>query len=422
MPFIGHTLGYATKPFDTVADLLAEHGVDDVVGLDVWGMGELYVLAHPEYFERVLVSERDAISKGAEFTDAVGQSVGAVEGDTWRLQRTEIDPFFRWDRMSDYAPTMREQVERRLGSWPSSGTVSLVSEMKNLTLDIIFATILGRELDLDGDTEVREAADGINGLFEPIAWALPDWVPTPGRRRFERADQVLRAEVRTLVESARDGSLASRLSEALGSEYPATVEEMEDQLVGMIFAGHETTALALTFTLYLLATHPEAYEDAVAEVDDVVGDGPVTEEAIDNLPVLERVLKESLRLYPPVHTLPRVTTNPFSVGERTIPAGTDIHLSVIRVHRDERWYDEPLEFRPERWADDDERPQYAYVPFGAGPRSCLGRAFALTEAKIVLATVLRDFELDWGTDDPLEITPEMTTQPKGSTPLVVRRR
>jgi cytochrome P450 len=419
---MGHTLGYATKPFDTVATLLADHGVDDTVGLDVWGMDQVYVLAHPEYFERVLVTERDAVSKGSEFTDAVGQSVGAVEGETWRTQRTALDPFFRWDRVTEYAPTMRDQVDRRLASWPSTGTISLVSEMKNLTLDIIFATILGRELALDGDTDVREAADGINGIFEPLAWALPDWVPTPGRRRFERADEVLREEVRTLAETANEGSLASRLADAVGSDYPATIEEMEDQLVGMIFAGHETTALALTFTLYLLATHPATRERVATEVDDVVGDGPVTADAIDQLSVLERVLKESLRLYPPVHTLPRVTTQPLSVGERTIPTGTDIHLSILRVHRDERWYDEPLDFRPERWEADRNRPKYAYIPFGAGPRSCLGRAFALTEAKIVLATVLRDFELDWGTDEPLDITPEMTTQPDGETPLVVRRR
>ncbi|KAB1194223.1 cytochrome P450 [Haloferax sp. MBLA0076] len=423
LPVLGHTIGFAVDPFGYVADLLADHGVDDVVGLDVLGMDDLYVLAHPDHFERALVTERDAFSKGDEFLAAFGDAVTAVEGDEWKRQRSTLDPFFRWGKVETYTPEMSRQIERRLETWPDSGTVPLESEMKNLTLDIIFATILGRELDVDGDERIRAAADGLNGRFSPASWVLPSWVPTPSRRRFDRSNRILREEVRDLVETANEDSLAARLADALGSEYPQTVESMEDQLVGMIFAGHETTALALTFTCYFLATHADVRERAVEEVDRVVGDGPVTAETTERLPLLERVLKESLRLYPPVHTIPRETSEPFSVGDRTIPAGTDVHLSILRLHRDERWYDDPGSFRPERWADEDEeRSKYAYLPFGAGPRSCLGRAFALTEAKLALATILRDFDVDWGADGPLEVTPEMTTQPKGSTPLVVRRR
>ncbi|RDZ61645.1 cytochrome P450 [Haloferax sp. Atlit-12N] len=424
LPLVGHSLGFAADPFGFVADLLADHGVEDAVGLDVVGMDDLYVLAHPDHFERAFVTDRDSIVKGGEFEAAFGDAVIAAEGDEWRRQRDELDPFFRWERVDEYASVMRRQVERRLRTWPDSGTLSLEAEMKAVTLDIIFATILGRELDLDGDERIRAAADGLNGRFAPASWVLPSWVPTPSRRRFDRADRVLREEVRKLVETADEESLTRRLADALGTDadYPATVESLENQLVGMIFAGHETTALALTYALYLLATHPETRERAAAEVDRVVGDGPVTAEATGELPVLERVIKETLRLYPPVHTLPRETAKPFPTGDRVIPAGTDIHLSIIRIHRDDRWYDDPLAFRPERWDRERDRPAYAYLPFGAGPRSCLGRAFALTEAKIVLATVLRDFDLDWGGDGALAITPEMTTQPKGETPLVVRRR
>ncbi|ELZ85329.1 cytochrome P450 [Haloferax elongans ATCC BAA-1513] len=421
-PLVGHTVGFAAEPFQFVADMLAEHGVDSAVGLDLLGIDKLYVLAHPDHFERAFVTERDAISKGNEFDAAFGDAVIAAEGDEWRTQRAELDPFFRWERVTEYAPIMRDQVERRLAEWPDEGTVSAEGEMKNLTLDVIFATILGRELRLDGDERMRTAADGLNGRFAPQSWVLPSWVPTPSRRRFDKSEQTLREEVRKLVETADKESLTARLADALGTEYPKTVESMENQLVGMIFAGHETTALALMFALYSLATNPEPYERAVEEVSRVVGDGPVSTEALENLPVLERIIKETLRLYPPVHTLPRETTRPFSVGDRTIPAETDIHLSIIRVQRDDRWYDDPDEFRPERWEKERDRPRYAYVPFGAGPRSCLGRAFALTEAKIVLASVLRDFHLEWGRDEPLDITPEMTTQPVGDTPLAVRRR
>ncbi|WP_396612601.1 cytochrome P450 [Haloferax sp. S1W] len=421
-PLLGHTVGFAADPFGFVADMLAEHGVDSTVGLDLLGIGRLYILAHPDHFERAFVTESDAISKGNEFDAAFRDAIVAVEGEEWQKQRNELDPFFHWDRVTEYASVMRKQVERRLAAWPDEGTLSAEAQMKNLTLEVIFATILGRELELDGDERIRTAADGLNGRFAPQSWVLPSWVPTPSRRRFNNSEQILREEVRTLVETADEESLTARLADALGTEYPKTVESMENQLVGMIFAGHETTALALTFTLYALASNPEPYERAVEEVDRVIGDGPVTTAAMDELIVLERVIKEALRLYPPVHTLPRETTRPFSVGDRTIPAGSDIHLSIIRIHRDERWYDDSFSFRPERWEKNKDRPKYAYVPFGAGARSCLGRAFALTEAKIVLATVLRDFDIEWGKDEPLEITPEMTTQPCGETPLVVRRR
>ncbi|KAB1188404.1 MULTISPECIES: cytochrome P450 [Haloferax] len=422
LPFLGHTVEFAADPFGFIDDLLADHGVDGAVGLDILGMDEIYVLAHPDHFERTLVTNRDAVSKGDEFDAAFGDGIFATEGDKWRRQRDKLDPFFRWDRVSAYVPQMREQVERRLTEWPDEGTLSAESEMKNLTLDIIFVTILGRELELDGDDRLRHAADSLNERFTPSSWVLPDWIPTPSRRRFDKAKDILREEIQSLVETADKGSLAAQLATALGSDYPETIESMEDQLIGIIFAGHESTALALTFTFYALATNPDIHDRATREVDRVVGDGPVTAGALDDLAVLERIIKESLRLYPPIHTIPRETTRSFSVGECTIPAGTDVQLSVLRLHRDERWYDDPLEFRPERWTEASDRPKYAYLPFGAGPRSCLGRAFALTEAKLVLATVLREFELEWGTDEPLGITPEMTTQPDGATPLVVRRR
>ncbi|MFC7203532.1 cytochrome P450 [Haloferax namakaokahaiae] len=429
VPLVGNTFGFAADPFGFVDSLLDSHGIDDVVGLNVLGMDELYVLAHPDYFEQAFVTEPDSVVKGDEFGAAFGDAVLSVEGAEWRRQRAELDPFFRWDRVTEYAPVMRRQVERRIETWGEQSSFSLEAEMKHITLDIIFATILGRELELDGDERVRNAAAGLNGRFAPSSWALPRWIPTPSRRRFDKAERVLREEVRELVETANTESLAARLADALGSEYPETVESMENQLVGMIFAGHETTALALTFTFYSLATNPEVYEEAVEEVERVVGDGPVTNDELDQLSVLERVLKEALRLYPPVHTIPRETAKPFPVGECEIPAGTDIHLSIIQVHRDGRWYDQPLEFDPDRWRETEtrtgtetDRPRYAYIPFGAGPRSCLGRAFALTEAKIVLATVLRDYDIDWAGDAELSITPEMTTQPVGETPVVARRR
>jgi cytochrome P450 len=196
---------------------------------------------------------------------------------------------------------------------------------------------------------------------------------------------------------------------------------VSDQLVGVIFAGHETTALALTFAWYLLARNPGVRERVEREVDEVVGDDPVRTDHLSELTVLERVFRESMRLYPPIHTLPRETTRDVELGGYRIPAGSEALLSVVNVHRDARFFERPDRFDPARW-DRDDRHDYAYVPFGAGPRRCVGRTFATMEAKTVMAAVIKRYRLEWAGDGELGLNPQMTTQPCGEVPMTVRER
>lgn len=424
-PVVGQTIRFARDAFGCVGRLVDEHG--GVVGLDVLGFDDLYVVADPEEIERALVSERDAFGKGRDFEAAFGDGIIAANGEAWREQRELMQPLFFMRRIREYTDEMVAQTERRIARWCPGERRPMLDEMKDLTLDVIFATIFGRELEVDGDERLRASAAGLNGRFSPASWALPAWVPTPARWRFERSARRLRREVTRLLEAAQpDGGddLVSALAGALDSDgYPRSIEEVRDQLVVMTFAGHETTALALLYTWYLLATHPAVRERFHAELDDVLGGEPPSAGDLPRLEYTDRVLKESLRLYPPVHGIPRETTREVELGGYRIPAGSTLLLSTYVVHRDERFYDDPETFRPDRWDGDLESsiPDFAYFPFGGGPRRCLGQQFATVEAKTVLGTIGQRFRLEYD-GSGLELAPKMTTLPAGTVPMVIRER
>jgi cytochrome P450 len=343
-------------------------------------------------------------------------------------------------------------TERRLETWIEGETLDMEPEMKNLTLEVLFSTLFGRSLVPGEDQELRDAADGLNEWFTPSSWILPPWIPTPARRRFNQSTKRLRQEVRRLLEEGNDRTRISG-DEASGSkdqsnskqaahsntpdlltqlqkarnradETDLTIEEIEDQLITMVFAGHETTAAALAFTWYALATNPDLQEQLHTELDTVLdGDSP-TYDDLQNLEFTERIISEALRLYPPVHTIPRRALTDVEVGGYRIPEDHEIHLSIIHIHRDGRFYDEPLAFRPERWTDEfeEELHDFAYAPFGGGRRTCIGREFALLEAKVVLATVGQKFQFDWENDEAIELEPRVTTRSKEGIPLRIRQR
>ncbi|QCC47368.1 cytochrome P450 [Halobellus limi] len=433
LPLLGNAVDFGRDPLTFTTD--AVDSVGDVFRIDL-PVGDRYVLAHPEYAERVLVSERDAFEKTDDFALAFGNSVVAVDGEDWREQREFLDPFFYASRIRAFLPTMRERVVDRAESWEGGDTLATVSEMKALTFDVLAATLLGFDPGSNG-ADLRRAADDLNSYFDPVTWALPDWVPTPSGRRFDAAKDTLRAELLSLLEEAAgtdEESLLAALAAATdgaGSpdtgggpadgDYPRDRDAAVDQLIGLVFAGHETTALALTYTLYCLAEHPETYDRVEAEIDEVLGEEPIRWEHLDDLPTLERAFDESLRLYPPVHALPREATRPVEFDGREIPAGAELLVSVFAMHRDERFWDDPEAFDPTRWKARD-RSADAYLPFGAGPRRCIGATFASVEARVVLAELLRRYRFEYAGDGDLSLSPEMTNQPDGDVPMTVHRR
>jgi len=452
-PVFKHAVDFARDPFDFVDNATSECG--DIYRMDLPAVDDVFVLAHPDYFNQVLVADVDAFGKTEDYRRAFGNGLLSVEGQQWRRQREMMQPLFYREQIKGYTEQMVACTERRLEQWEAGDTRDMETEMRDLTLEILFATLFGRELVPGEDQELRDAADGLNEWFTPSSWILPHWIPTPARRRFDHSKERLRQEVRSLL--AEEGSQSvspsvvddgvagggqQRPEESSSNMDPSdlltqlqrirnsddgeqlTTEEIEDQLITMVFAGHETTATALAFTWYVLATHPDIRERFDAELETVLGDHPPTYDDLQDLEFTENIITEALRLYPPIHTIPRRTKSDVEVNGFRIPEDHEIHLSVIHVHRDSQFYDDPLSFRPGRWTDEfeEELHDFAYVPFGGGRRTCIGREFALLEAKVVLATIGQQFEFEWEKNRDIELEPRVTTQSKEGIPLKLSPR
>jgi len=366
-------------------------------------------LCHPDHARRMLLTDRETFRKSDDFAVAFGDGLLTTEGEEWRRQRDTLRPLFTHESVRGYAETMTEQIRRRVRRWEDGQRLVLQREFADMALDVLFAALLGRELDLDGDRELRRAAEHLHDWFVPSSYTLPEWVPTPSRRRFERAKSTIRGEAdRLLAErsgtastdpreaddllSVLAGLRASGMAEDTGM---CTEEQLRDQVVTIIFAGHDTTTTTLTFATWAIANHPDVRERFHEEVDAL--SGPPTVDDLDDLAVTERIITETLRMFPPVYALPRRTDTAVAVDGYRIPGERWVIAPVVNIHRDERWYDDPETFRPARWRGDlrGEIPDFAYLPFGAGPRICIGREFALVEAKLALATIGRRYDCRW---------------------------
>jgi len=423
-PVVGHTPDYVSDPFGFIDRATAEAG--NLFHASILGVGDLYVLAHPDHLERFLVRDRDALTKSEGFTVAFGEGVLSSTGEAWERQREALDSFFYPAKIRSYADEMVTGTVERTERWTEGDRLSLSTQLRSLALENIMRTLFDRPLDLDGDQRLRRAANDLNAWFEPSSWALPRWVPTPARRRFKRGRATLRAEAERLIEERRNGEPGEDLLSALvemqeNSDSALSDAEIVDQVQTMLFAGHDTTGLAMTYALYHLGRDDGLRERFHEELDAVLGDRDPTLSDVGDLDVTGRIVDESIRLYPPVHTIPRETTRPVEVNGYRIPADATVHLSLYAIHRDERFYDDPTAFRPARWCEESAQSRgYAFAPFGAGPRICIGRRFALLEATLVLATIGQRFELD--PQEQLALDPAMTTQPAGDVPVVVRER
>lgn len=423
MPVIGNTLDFARDRFDFVRRARTECG--DVFRADLFGLGNVCYLTHPDHVKRVLETEREAFGKSDLFRVAFGDGLLAVDGTQWERQRSILGEFFYPDRIRSYADTMVETTERRIDRWRDGETRSLLEEMTALTLEVIFETLFDRRLEPGEEPELRRATRNLNAYFTASSLVLPEWVPTPARRRFRRAETTLRTELRSLLDErvgkSGDDFLSSLAGLRANPDAPMDAETVVDQLVTFLFAGHETTALALTYSLYELGTTPSVREQFHTELDGVLNGDRPTLATVSEVPTTERVLREALRLYPPAHTIPRVAVRDVTLGGYELSEGTPTHIALHSIHRDGRFYDDPHTFSPNRWlTTDPESKGYAYVPFGAGPRTCIGRQFALLEARLALATVGRRFQLDPVAS--LELDPMMSTQPAGEVPVRIRER
>jgi cytochrome P450 len=403
-----------------------------------------YDLFSPELVREALVDHADALvrwERGVEvFAQLFGQGVLTTEGATWQRQRRMLMPAFSPKRVAGYAGLMGEAaasaLERALPAGAVTGEVGMDALFSRVAMDVILRTLFGQQLEGEAEAAIEATRvmgeTGMREMFFPIT--LPDWLPLPGKVAKRRAMRTLRGLVgghiqrrRALPDAAQGNDLLSRLLALRDEETGEALSEQElfDQCIVSFQAGHETTATALLWWSRLLAAHPQAAARAGEEVDAVLaGRVPGAEDAAA-LPFLTATLKEAMRLYPPIAALmTRRTTREITVGGWTIAAGTLLYVTPWVLHRDRRWWPQPSEFRPERFLPGaPEVPRGAYIPFGVGPRVCLGQHFAMLEMVIVAAMLLQRYEMEL-LPGAVELEPvlNVTLRPKGGVRLKLRRR
>jgi cytochrome P450 len=349
-----------------------------------------------------------------------------------------MSPSFDHRSIVSYAPVMTEIAEGLAGRWarlPDGASRDIAADMMQTTLQIISRAMFSS----DSDDIVEIVGRGVESYQARVRpsladlLSLPDWVPRPGKAgaahrvlgEFDRAiDRLLAERSREAENGRRDllaRLLAARDEETGGGMSP---KEVRDQVVTIFMAGHETTALALTWTWYLLSQHPAAEARLHAELDAVLGGRLPRHEDLAALPYTRMVLEESMRLYPPAHTLSRQAITEDEVLGRRVPAGALVFILPWLVHRHRRLWEAPERFAPERFAPDraTTRPRFAYIPFGAGPRICIGAAFAMTEAMLILATVAQRFRLRLAPGQQVEPQGLITLRPRHGMKMVLERR
>jgi len=388
------------------------------------GWLHVYFLNHPDLIESVLVKNyqnflKDRVVRNSRWF--FGEGLLTNEGESWRRQRRLSQPAFHRERVSSYARVMTDYTREMLAHWRDGEVRDIHQEMMQLTLRVVVRCLFGVEADEIGAVSaamntIMRNTTGLRMLLPPSA----RYVPLPSMIEFRRAVRRLDETVYRIIETRRrderdSGDLLSMLIEARdedGSRMSA--EQLRDEVLTFLLAGHETTALALSWAWHLLGRHPEVEARLEDELGaKLQGRAPAFSD-LAALNYTERVLKEVLRLYPPAWSLARTVISDFELGGYTIPAGANVVMSQWIMHHDSRYFRDPERFDPDRWLDPgmQKLPRFAYFPFGGGPRQCIGASFATMEALLILATVAQRFRFDPVPDHELIPIPSFTLRPK----------
>ncbi|WP_405607332.1 cytochrome P450 [Streptomyces sp. NBC_01508] len=419
LPLIGNLPAFSRDPLGFFARL---RGHGDVVS---WRLGpqRALFLSQPEHIGELLTKVETGYRHpelGWAFKLVLGEGVVTSEGAAWRRKRALVQPVVRPRQVRAYADTMTDCASALADTWQPGQHIDVRREMLGLTQRIavraLFGTdTAGREDTIGPAMDVAQAA--IGDEFRGLTLFLPRWIPTPGRQRLKKAVAVIDSEVNRVTEERhRDGAdrddLLSRLLAARDEQGDRlTDKEIRDEAVTLYIGGHETTGTTLTWAWYLLSRNAQARERLAGELATVLEGRTPGFDDFKELRWTEQIIRETLRLYPPVWLMTVIAKDGSTLGGRRVPEGTVLWASQWSAQRDERWFPEPDAFRPERW-DEGARPvpDHAWFPFGGGARACLGARFATVEAVLVLATLAQRFRLDL---DPGEITPKtgLTLQP-----------
>lgn len=429
LSLLGHLRRMGRDPTEEVARRFDRYG--DLYRLRFLDR-EVYVTRHPEHIREVLVTAADRFGKPREGVVArqlrrlLGNGLLLSDGDLWRKQRRLIQPAFRKDRIDQYARIVATLAEEFARGLCDGRELEVGRSMIDLTLQIVSKALFDHDVSGDRD-RVARATTVFRKAFGGLGALLPTSLPTPQNRAINRAVSDLDALIYELADRRRAGGgldLLSALSGAVDEEGDGTGmsrTQLRDELMTLLLAGHETTSHALSWTFHLLAQNPELEARVRHEALSVLGTRTPEPADVDKLHFTEQVLYEAMRLYPPAYALARVATREADVGGYTLPVGTDVLIWIYHVHRDPRWFPEPGRFDPDRFspARRGTIAPFAYLPFGLGTRTCIGKHFALMEAKLVLACTLRRVSLtDLGAETPARDM-AVTLAPRGGLPMRV---
>jgi cytochrome P450 len=440
---LGSALDLRRSQIRTYERVMREHG--DVVRLAVGPPGlrfNLYCVFHPDGVGAVLAGSREGYSKGNRFYRQIAEGFGwgllTSEGELWQRQRRLVQPLFTRRQIATYSELMAEEAAAVAARWDrgtrdGGGAVDANAEMVRLALRVIGRAIFGDDVAKAG--EVLDSAfpvlnrhtfrRAMSPLASPASW------PTPDNRRAARARRALYGVVDELIahrqQAGADGDdLLSRLLRARDPDTGEAmdVQQVRDEALIFLLAGHETTSTALTFTLHLLGGHPTEQRLVHDELDAVLDGRPPTGEDAPALECTEMAIKEAMRLYPPAYALGRLSEIENEIGGYLIPAGSYVVVSQFATHRHPQFWDDADAFDPGRFSPDRERERHphAYFPFGRGPRACIGSHFAMLEAVIAVALLLQRFQIRSEQEDVRLDTQGITLRPKGAVPIHLAAR
>ena len=395
-----------------------------------------YFLYNPADIETLLTTNARSYRKAGSlrspfFHRLVGNGLVTSEGDFWRRQRRLAQPAFHRQRISSYGDIMVQYAQRTIANWRDGEVRDLSRDMTRLTLEIVVKTLFNSDVSQDAD----HVGQILTSIVKPFAsqatlkWILDNRLPTPGHRRyFNAVSEIDRIVFRIIAERRAsgydEGDLLSMLLQAQDDDGTRMSDaQLRDEVMTLFLAGHETTALALSWSWYLLASHPEAEKVFHAELDEVLGGRTPSVSDMPRLKYTEMIAKEAMRLYPPAYAVGREALEETEIGGFRVPKGTQLFAFQWVTHRDARFFDDPAAFKPERWAGEaiEQLPKYAYFPFGGGPRQCIGNYFAMMEIVLLLATIGQRFRFEL-TGEKVEVLPVLSLRPKSGIKAVVKKR
>lgn len=420
---------------DTLKFLLDQRQYGDLTSFS-FGPFPIILVNHPDGVHDVLVTNADRYYKARITKQIMAPIIGlglfTSDGDFWKRQRRLVQPTFHSKRIGAYADVMVNYADDLAKTWQAGGVRMVDQDMTALTMRIIAKTLFDADVANEAQEvgqAIRESLSLLEESFKQI-FPLPNWLPTSHNRKLAGAVERLDALIQKFIDDRRasgedKGDFLSVLLTARDDDNSAmTDKQVRDEAMTLFGAGHETTAVTMTWAWYLLSQHPAVEAKLHQELDHVLGGRLPTLEDLPQLTYTEKIIKETLRLFPPAYVITREVHQEGALGSQRLKQGRTVMLNVYGIHRDPRFFPDPDRFDPERFSPEHEKslPKGAYVPFSNGPRVCIGNAFSMLESRLLLATLAQRYELSLAPDFAVIPERQFTLRPKNGLKMTIKVR